>query len=120
MMPAGSRVRLGPVHEPLSCKSAHHVIKRAAIVGVNLVELAQRNVVDRFPRFAAVVSDRDAAVLSVPHSFRVLRIEPERVKVDVRAAGDRTKRLPPSTEVNNVDATAKMWFSFVGSTRTRV
>ena len=69
-------------------KSAHHVIEGQAIVGVNLIELAQRDVVNSFPRFAAVVRDADAAVLAVPHSFRVFRIDPERVKVDVTAARD--------------------------------
>ena len=74
-------------------QSTHHVIERLTVVRMNLIKLAERNVVNGFPRFAAVVSDSDAAILPVPHSFRVLRIEPERVEVDVRAAGDRAKRL---------------------------
>ena len=68
-------------------QSTHHVIKRQTIVGMNLIELPERNVVDSFPRFAAIVSDADAAVLTVPHSFWVLRIDPERV--DSRYASGR-------------------------------
>src|SRR5262245_15201906 len=74
-------------------KPAHHVIKRQAIVGVNLIELTQRDVVNSFPRFATIVTDTDAAILAMPHPFRVLRIDPESVKVDVAATRDRTKCL---------------------------
>src|SRR5690242_1119397 len=91
MMPAGSRDRPGP--RAVVLQATHHVIERHAIVGMNLVELADRDVVNGFPRLAAIVTDRNAAVLSLPHPFRILRIEPERVKVDVSAAGDRAKSL---------------------------
>src|SRR5215203_5911180 len=60
---------------------------------MNLVKLAQRHVINSFPRFAAVVSDTDTAVLPMPHSFWIFRIDPECVEVDMAAAGDRTKSL---------------------------
>src|SRR5215208_2668186 len=69
-------------------QTTHHVIKGKSIIGMNLIELAQRNVVNSFPRLAAVITDSDPAVLTVPHPFRVLWIEPQRVEVDVCAAGD--------------------------------
>src|SRR6059036_52061 len=72
---------------------AHHVVKWEAIVCVRLIKLPGRDVVDGFPALAAVVRDGKTSVLPVPHAFRILWIEPERVIVDVRASRDRAKGL---------------------------
>src|SRR4029079_5392501 len=60
---------------------------------MNLVELAEWDVVNGFPCIAAVITDRNAAVLSVPPALRIFLTEPERVKVNVSAARNLTKRL---------------------------
>src|SRR5829696_3054066 len=69
-------------------QTTHHIIKGKSIIGMNLIELAQRNVVNSFPRLTAVVTDSNSTVLPVPHPFRVLWIEPQRVEVDVCAPSD--------------------------------
>src|SRR5258705_4791573 len=83
----------GPGPGAVVLQPAHHVIKRQTVVGVNLVKLAQRHVVNRFPGFAAVVADGNAAVLSYPDAFRVLRVLPKGVIVDVDFSSDRFERL---------------------------
>ena len=59
-------------------------------VGRNLVELADRDVVVIIPVEAAVVADIEAAVMADHHDARVLRIDPERVIIGMRAG----ERLP--------------------------
>src|SRR5215212_4154285 len=89
--------RLARAARPRPCaivlQATHHVVEGKSIVRMNLIELAQWNVVNSFPRFAAVVTDGNSTVLPVPHPFRVLWIEPQRVEVDVCAASDGTKGL---------------------------
>src|SRR5205807_5404839 len=75
-------------------QTAHHVVERLPVVGVNLVELPCGEVVDDLPVLAAVHRDGDAAVLPLPHTLRVLRVEPEGVEVDVRAPADWSKCAP--------------------------
>src|SRR5689334_13836614 len=69
-------------------KTAGKVVERLAIVGKNLVELADRNVADPLPGFAAIVADRNPAILPLPHAIRILRINPHGVVVAVSGGGD--------------------------------
>ena len=56
------------------------------VVDVDVVELADRQVVDEAPRLAAVPADVDAAVVSVEDEIRIVRILVPRVVVRVRPA----------------------------------
>ena len=72
-------------------QSSAYPVERKPVVRVNFVVLPERNVVDRFPGFAAIIRDRDASVLANPDSTRVLRINPEAVIVHVNASGNRAE-----------------------------
>src|SRR5260370_10901607 len=54
-------------------QAALHVVKRPAIVGVDLVELPDRNVEDRLPGLAAIIEHRQPSVPSEPHTITIFR-----------------------------------------------
>src|SRR5215208_7146702 len=73
---------------------AHHVVEGLTVVGVYLVELPPRDVVDVLPALAAVVGHGGAPVLTGPEAARLLLVDPERVEVDVLAPRDVAEGAP--------------------------
>src|SRR5580765_4086318 len=69
-------------------EAAGEVVERLAIVGEDLIELADWNVADPLPRLGAIVADRDAAILPLPHAIGILRVDPDGVIVAVSSGGD--------------------------------
>ncbi len=84
-MPAGSRVRLGPVQLPLSCMPDRDVIKRLPVVRGSMVKLPERYIVDLLPVVPAVIRHRQAAIVAFPHAPRIFLVDPQRVKIAVHA-----------------------------------
>src|SRR4030095_1580690 len=79
---------------PVVLQSTHDVIKRKSIVRMNLVKLAERDVVNRLPRFTSIVTYSDTSTLTFPQSCWILGIQPQGVIVDMRPSSDRAKSFP--------------------------
>ena len=65
-------------------QSAEQIIEWLPVVGHDLIELAQRDVVHKLPCFGAIVRHRQAAVFTDPYARRILRIHPHGVIIAVR------------------------------------
>src|SRR5258708_32533294 len=69
----------GPAPGAIVLQASLYVIKRRAVIGVNLVKLPDRDVEDRFPVLGAIVRDRQPAVLSNPNAARLFPFPPHPV-----------------------------------------
>src|SRR5213078_4465000 len=74
-------------------QATHHVIERLAVIREHVIELAERDVIHRVPGFASVEGKRKTAILTDPDSFWIFRIDPERMKINMGPARNRTKVL---------------------------
>ena len=92
---------------------------RLAVVDRDVVELADRQVVDVVPGLRAVVREVHAAVVAEHDVLGLAWIDPHRVVVGMRVRATESDRnvLPPSFETNSAVASSHTRLGFFVSTR---
>ena len=116
-MPPLCHTELGPCQTALVLEPAHDVERRRQ-VHVDVVELAERQVLDEAPGVAAIAREVDPAVVAVDQELAV-GAHPERVVIPVHPGldpGESFCRRPPRDGSSRASCTARS--SLVGSTRT--
>src|SRR5439155_27034431 len=88
----GQRVH-GAAPRAVVLNAAAHVIRRREIV-VDVIELRERDAVQRGEVLRAVVRHLKAAVAAAQHALRVLWIDPQRLMIAVNVSSDGAERSP--------------------------